>query len=44
MIEVLEFVFRDFWTWLGTTIMLLVIMSPLAFVAENHFDNKDNKN
>ena len=27
MIEILEFVFRDFWTWLGSFLMLGVIAS-----------------
>ena len=27
LIEVLEFIFRDFWTWLGLFLMLSVIAS-----------------
>lgn len=27
MIEVLEFIFRDFWTWLGSFLMLGIIAS-----------------
>lgn len=30
MIEVLQFVFRDFWTWLGAMLMLGVIASCVS--------------
>ena len=29
MVEVLEFVFRDFWTWLGTVILIVVTGASL---------------
>jgi len=29
MIEILEFIFRDFWTWLGTILILSVICGSL---------------
>jgi len=30
MIEVLQFIFRDFWTWLGTAILLAIIVSSFG--------------
>jgi hypothetical protein len=30
MLEILQFIFRDFWTWLGTLILLSVVAG--AFV------------
>jgi len=30
MIEVLEFIFRNFWTWLGTVILAGVIVEGLS--------------
>jgi hypothetical protein len=29
MIEILEFIFRDFWTWLGTIFILSVVCGSL---------------
>lgn len=30
MLEILHFVFRDFWTWLGTVILIQSITAPFA--------------
>jgi hypothetical protein len=27
--EVLKFIFQDFWHWLGSVVLLSIIMSPL---------------
>ncbi len=32
MIEVLEFIFRDFWTWLGTLLLIVAIPMPFRIV------------
>jgi hypothetical protein len=32
MLEVLQFIFRDFWTWLGTLILLAVVAEGLGGV------------
>ena len=32
MIEVLEFVFRSFWTWLGTVIFVAVVVTPFKYL------------
>jgi len=29
MIEVLKFIFRDFWTWLGVVIIIMVIVGDI---------------
>ncbi len=30
MIEVLEFVFRGFWTWAGVAILMAIVATPLV--------------
>lgn len=30
MMEVLEFIFRSFWTWLGCVIMLCIVCESIA--------------
>lgn len=30
MLEVLQFIFRDFWTWFGTLILLAVVVGGLV--------------
>jgi hypothetical protein len=47
MIEILEFMFRDFWTWLGSFLMLCVIASmpcSLVKIVTNKTENKEDKN
>lgn len=39
MIEVLEFIFRDFWTWLGTLFLIVAIPMPFRIVI-NHKSGK----
>lgn len=40
MLEVLQFIFRDFWTWLGTLFLLLAIFKGPPIVINNR-KNKD---
>ena len=47
MRELLEFIFRDFWTWSGSFLMLCVIASmpcSLVKIVNNKTENKENKN
>jgi hypothetical protein len=34
MVEVLEFIFRDFWTWAGSLVMLTVTVFGIATTVE----------
>lgn len=46
MIEILEFMFRDFWTWLGSFLMLCVIASmpcSLVKIVTNKIENKEDE-
>jgi len=29
ILQILEFIFQDFWHWLGTLILISIIVSPL---------------
>lgn len=45
MIELLEFIFRDFWTWLGSFLMLSVIASmPCSLVNIKKIEREDKNN
>ena len=34
MIEVLEFIFQDFWHWLGTLLIIIVISDGIAGILD----------
>ncbi len=43
MLEILQFIFSNFWIWLGTVILLVAI--PMSFrVVINEHKGKENKN
>lgn len=39
MLEVLQFIFQDFWHWLGTVIILAVIASSFGGLIKFSFPN-----
>lgn len=45
MLEVMKFIFSDFWIWLGTTIMLYVTFGGLGglFISSSSSDKKKSK-
>jgi len=40
MIEILQFVFRDFVTWFGTLMLLSVICGGLGQIGNKNYSNK----
>ena len=42
MIEVMEFIFQDFWHWLGTVIMIAVIC-PVNLIKVGPLTKKEEK-
>ena len=40
MIDVLQFIFQDFWHWLGTVILVAIIPMPFRFFIEKNNKNK----
>lgn len=47
MLEILQFVFRDFWTFCGTVILLYIIgaygVAAIACIFHHDSDDKNNK-
>ncbi len=43
MLEILQFIFSNFWIWLGTVILLVAIPMPFRVVINKRKD-KENKN
>lgn len=43
MVEVLEFIFRDFWTWFGTAALLTIITMPIKGTKVVRKDEEDEK-
>lgn len=44
MIEVLEFIFQDFWHWLGSVIMIAIICNINLIKVAPITNKKENKN
>lgn len=40
MLEILQYIFSDFWHWLGTVILLTVIPMPFRFIINNKPNQK----
>lgn len=43
MIEILHFLFQDFWHWLGITFWMLIIAAGIADVVSEIRNNKDKE-
>lgn len=50
MIEVLEFIFRDFWTWAGTLLLVGAVAGvvgavfPSIHIGDKHYHETNNSN
>lgn len=46
MIEILEFIFQDFWHWLGTFLLIIAAGVPFhgMFIRNTEINNYDKKN
>lgn len=42
MLEILQYIFSDFWHWLGTVILIAVIPMPFRFVIRNKKEKSEN--
>lgn len=42
MSDVLHFIFRDFWTWLGTVILLATLTQVRLFTIEKTINNNND--
>lgn len=40
MLEVLQFIFRDFWTWLGTVLLIGAFSMPIGALFHDRFSIK----
>ena len=40
MLDILQYIFSEFWHWLGTVILLAVIPMPFRFVINNQTNKK----
>lgn len=45
MIEILQFIFQDFWHWLGTLLMIVAAGAPFhgMFIRNTEINNYDKK-
>jgi hypothetical protein len=43
MLEVLQFIFYDFWHWLGFTLILIVCINPLTRLIEVKYGSRDGE-
>lgn len=43
MLEILEFIFQDFWHWLGTLILIVCLPIPLRGIYINTGSKKEEK-
>lgn len=46
MIEILQFIFQDFWHWLGTSVLIIAVGVPFhgMFIMNTEINNYDKKN
>ncbi len=40
MLEILQYIFSDFWHWIGTVILLTAIPMPFRFIINNKSNQK----
>lgn len=45
MIEILQFIFQDFWHWLGTFLLIIAVRVPFhgMFIRNTEINNYDKK-